>query len=80
MVAKAEQMTSKRSTATGRFIAAKRSDPKTGSRVKVTFGHRDATGVVVGKTITGRYNVRVEVEGADAPVTTSYSRDELSVS
>ena len=80
MVAKEERMARQRSTATGRSVAAKRNDPKSGSRVKVTFGHRDAMGVVVGKTITGRYNVRVDVEGADAPVMTSYTRDELSVS
>lgn len=57
---------------TGRFVG-----PKTGTHVKVTFGRRDVDGVVVGKTITGRYSVKVAVPGADSPVTTTYAPDEL---
>ncbi|OMH23124.1 hypothetical protein BKD30_14810 [Tersicoccus phoenicis] len=56
----------------GRFIG-----PKTGSAVKVTFGRREVQGIVVGRTITGRYSVKVDVPGADSPVTTTYAADEL---
>lgn len=64
----------KRSASTGRFIS--RQGPKTGERVRVSFGRHDAVGVVTGKSITGRFNVKVDVTGAD-PVTSSYSLNDL---
>ena len=51
--------------------------PKPGSRVTVTFGRRDVDGVVIGKTITGRYSVELSVPGADDPVTTTYELSEF---
>lgn len=51
--------------------------PKTGTPVRVRFGNRDSTGTIVGRTITGRYNVKIDIVGADEPVTASYSREEL---
>lgn len=67
-------MAVKRSTKTGRIM-----EPASGSRVTVRFGHRDTTGIVTGKTITGRYAVRLDLDGADEPVLTSYARDEIRV-
>lgn len=72
-------MAVKRSPTTGRFMTSRRDDLKAGSHVTVAFGRHDAEGVVLGKTITGRYSVKVVVDGADEPVTTSYSREELRV-
>lgn len=72
-------MTARRSTKMGRTITKDSSDLKSGSRVTVTFGRHDATGVVLRKTVTGRYAVEVEVDGADEPVNTSYARSELQV-
>lgn len=64
----------RRSAASGRFIS--HAGPKTGSRVRVPFGRHVTEGVVTGRSITGRYNVKVNVTGAD-PVTSSYSLNEL---
>ena len=72
-------MSAERSTAHGRPTTGKSPEVKIGSRVNVTFGRHPASGVVLGKTITGRYAVEVRVEGADEPVTTSYTRSELHV-
>lgn len=73
-------MAAQRSSKTGRFVSARNSrtsGPKAGSHVKVTFGRREAEGVVVGQTITGRYSVNVTVPGADSPVTTTYASEDL---
>ncbi|MBF4622588.1 hypothetical protein [Clavibacter sp. VKM Ac-2542] len=60
--------------------AKKQTEPKTGTRVRVSFGNRESTGTVIGTTITGRYNVKLHILGADEPVTASYTRDELHLS
>ncbi|MGY3127390.1 hypothetical protein ACVWW9_000889 [Agrococcus sp. UYP33] len=77
MVIKEETVATKRAYAAGRLGRTTRAEPRTGSSVTVTFGRHDAVGTVVGKTITGRYTVKVQVEGAGEPVVTSYTRDEL---
>jgi primosomal protein N' len=59
--------------------AATQIEPKAGTRVRVSFGNRESTGVIVGKTITDRYNVKLEIVGTDEPVTASYTRDELGL-
>lgn len=63
-----------RSAVTGRFVT-----PKVGSRVRVSFGGHNTTGVITHKTVTGRYNVKIQVDGADEPITTSYARDEMQL-
>lgn len=70
-------MTIKHPEATESVVAAQRGDLKPGDRVTVTFGRRDASGIVLYKTITGSYNVSVTVEGADEPITTVHTRDEI---
>lgn len=60
-----------------RLARSASAEPQAGTRVKVMFGRRESTGTIVGKTVTGRYNVTVEVEGADDRVTTSYAPDEV---
>ncbi|MFB8191346.1 hypothetical protein ACFC14_18665 [Microbacterium sp. NPDC055988] len=59
--------------------AVAQTEPKAGTRVRVSFGNRESDGVIVGKTITDRYNVEIEIVGADEPVTASYTRDELEL-
>lgn len=51
--------------------------PKPGTHVKVMFGRREAEGVVIRKTITGRYSVEVTVPGADDPLVITYTPDEM---
>lgn len=79
MVTKEGLMTARRSTRTDRTITKSSPDLKSGSRVTVSFGRHDTTGMVLRKTVTGRYAVEVQVDGADEPVTTSYARSELQV-
>lgn len=52
-------------------------DPKTGTQVRVPFGRRESVGTVLGRTVTGRYNVEVDVEGADDPVSTTYAPEDV---
>lgn len=63
----------------GGFVPASTAgyEPKTGTVVRVTFGNRQSTGTIVGSTITGRYNVKLDIVGADEPVTASFTRDQL---
>ncbi len=72
-------MMARRPPRVGRFIPAHASsaEPKTGSIVRVRFGNRESTGTVVGQTITGRYNVKIDIVGADEPVTASFTREQL---
>jgi len=72
-------MSPERSTVHSSTGAPKSTDLKAGSRVDVTFGSHAASGVVLGKTITGRYAVEVHIDGADEPVRTSYPRSELRI-
>ncbi len=52
-------------------------EPKAGGRVRVLFGRHESLGTIVGETVTGRYTVRVEVDGADGAVTTSYAPEDI---
>lgn len=71
----------RRSSRGTRFVPVRASsaEPRTGSVVRVTFGNRESLGTVVGRTITGRYNVKIDVVGADEPVTASFAREQLQL-
>ncbi len=62
----------------GRFVRPSPGQMKTGTQVEVTFGRHETTGVIVDKTVTGRYKVKVEVDGSDEPVTTNYAKDDMA--
>jgi primosomal protein N' len=68
-----------RTARTGRYTAARAAahEPTTGTVVRVTFGNRESTGTVVGTTITGRYSVKLDIPGADEPVTASFTREQI---
>ena len=57
--------------------AKSNTDPKLGTSVRVVFGNRESIGTIVGTTITGRFNVKLNIVGADEPVTASFAPDEL---
>jgi len=69
-------MAIRRSRSTGQ-LQTKHDDSPIGTRVTVRFGRRESTGTVVTKTVTGRYTVKVDIEGSDAPVTTTYAENEM---
>lgn len=69
-------MAIRRSRSTGQ-VQTKHGEPPIGARVTVRFGRRESTGTIVTKTVTGRYTVNVDIEGSDAPVTTTYAENEI---
>lgn len=62
----------------GRFVRSSPGQMKKGTQVEVIFGRYETTGVIVDKTVTGRYKVKVEVEGSDEPVTTNYAKEDMA--